>query len=203
MAGATRTFSFNSRKRGQKARKFVVVASPKYSASKPSRACPSSAATCSARICHSCQSSMSITPPPRRAQKSEEPRRGALHRAWQVGVTDGARTHNHWSHNPELCLLSYGHHGAPRPRGLSRYTTEVYHSDAKKGSSSNVHLLLGCGRNLSLGVIRVAVYRLPRPHMHPGARSRRRIPLSHLRSPNQDLRPAGLAQAGRYSVDRR
>src|SRR6266487_462848 len=26
-------------------------------------------------------------------------------------VTDGARTHNRWSHNPELCLLSYGHHG--------------------------------------------------------------------------------------------
>src|SRR5579859_7759316 len=26
------------------------------------------------------------------------------------GVTDGARTHNHWNHNPELCLLSYGHH---------------------------------------------------------------------------------------------
>ena len=25
-------------------------------------------------------------------------------------VTDGARTHNHWSHNPELHLLSYGHH---------------------------------------------------------------------------------------------
>jgi hypothetical protein len=29
---------------------------------------------------------------------------------WVGGVTDGARTHNHWSHNPELCLLSYGHH---------------------------------------------------------------------------------------------
>jgi hypothetical protein len=26
------------------------------------------------------------------------------------GVTDGVRTHNHWSHNPELHLLSYGHH---------------------------------------------------------------------------------------------
>src|SRR5579885_926750 len=26
------------------------------------------------------------------------------------GVTDGARTHNLWSHNPGLCQLSYGHH---------------------------------------------------------------------------------------------
>ena len=24
-------------------------------------------------------------------------------------MTDGARTHNRWIHNPELCLLSYGH----------------------------------------------------------------------------------------------
>ena len=27
-------------------------------------------------------------------------------------VTDGAWTHNRWSHNPELCRLSYGHHAA-------------------------------------------------------------------------------------------
>ena len=31
-----------------------------------------------------------------------------MNKMW--GVTDGARTHNRWSHNPELCLLSYGHH---------------------------------------------------------------------------------------------
>ena len=31
-------------------------------------------------------------------------------RLYKKRVTDGARTHNHWSHNPELRLLSYGHH---------------------------------------------------------------------------------------------
>jgi Sortase domain len=44
-----------------------------------------------------------------------------MERFYKTGVTDGARTHNRWSHNPELCLLSYGHHktrckGADGPR---------------------------------------------------------------------------------------
>ena len=26
------------------------------------------------------------------------------------GVTDGARTHDIWNHNPTLCQLSYSHH---------------------------------------------------------------------------------------------
>jgi hypothetical protein len=33
-------------------------------------------------------------------------------KANKKGVTDGARTHNRWSHNPELYRLSYGHHVA-------------------------------------------------------------------------------------------
>jgi hypothetical protein len=28
-------------------------------------------------------------------------------------VADGVRTHNHWSHNPVLCQLSYGHRADP------------------------------------------------------------------------------------------
>ena len=27
-----------------------------------------------------------------------------------AGVGDGDRTHNHWSHSPVLCQLSYAHH---------------------------------------------------------------------------------------------
>jgi 4-hydroxybenzoate polyprenyltransferase len=35
-------------------------------------------------------------------------------------VTDGARTHNRWIHNPVLCLLSYDHHAPAvrKPRGF-------------------------------------------------------------------------------------
>ncbi|SRR6266567_6365844 len=33
-----------------------------------------------------------------------------VYSAPHIRVTDGARTHNRWSHNPELRLLSYGHH---------------------------------------------------------------------------------------------
>ena len=28
----------------------------------------------------------------------------------EVGVSDGGRTHDHWSHNPALYQLSYTHH---------------------------------------------------------------------------------------------
>ena len=28
---------------------------------------------------------------------------------WRVGVSDGDRTHDHWSHNPALYQLSYTH----------------------------------------------------------------------------------------------
>ena len=30
--------------------------------------------------------------------------------AYKIGVDDGARTHDHWNHNPGLYQLSYVHH---------------------------------------------------------------------------------------------
>jgi hypothetical protein len=44
-----------------------------------------------------------------------------------TGVIDGARTHNHWSHNPVLCQLSYDHQddGPARPVGFEPTTLDL------------------------------------------------------------------------------
>jgi hypothetical protein len=55
-----------------------------------------------------------------------------IHGLWEginhdtTRVIDGARTHNRWSHNPELCQLSYDHHdGSARPVGFEPTTLDL------------------------------------------------------------------------------
>jgi len=43
----------------------------------------------------------------------------------EVGVTDGARTHNLLSHNQGLCLLSYGHHHSKRTSAGRKIVTQA------------------------------------------------------------------------------
>jgi hypothetical protein len=54
------------------------------------------------------------------------------------GVTDGARTHNRWNHNPELYQLSYGH----REAGLRTRPNPAGQILARRLSSPRLHLAL-------------------------------------------------------------